>query len=136
MNLRTIGLYELVIVYLRHLWPDKQLVTDGGAQQGLIFYSTAVKSYATASVRNLKYGSHLQHGGKPYSYGFVNGRVAARIDHLLRISINQPNGLPPLITTVALIRRFESAEELVSNAPARPPWYTWYAQASFKICIN
>jgi hypothetical protein len=130
VNLRTTGLYEIIILYLRRLWPDKQIITDGGAQQGLIFYSTAAKSYATASVRNLKYGSSLQHGGKAYCYGFINGRVAAQIDHLLRISIDQPNGLVPLITTVALIRRFESAEGHIRDAPTQPPWYTWYAYAS------
>jgi hypothetical protein len=127
VNLRTSGLYELILFYLRRIWPDKQIITDGGAQEGLIFYSTAAKSYATISVRNLRYGSSLHHGGKPYSYGFVDGRVAARIDHLFCISIDQRNGLAPLITRVALIRRFESAEAHVRDGPITPPWYTWYA---------
>src|ERR1700683_992135 len=94
INLRTANLYGLVIEYLRRLWPPKQLVTDGGSQDGLIFYSTGVKSYSTVSVRNIKYGSSLQHGGRNYSYGFVDGRIAARIDHLLLISIKQPNNEP------------------------------------------
>lgn len=126
MNLRTSGLYEILILYLRRLWPDKLLITDGGAQQGLVFYSNAARSYATVSVRKLKYGSSLQHGGKPYSYGFIEGRVAARIDYLLRISIDQPDGLPSLIASVALVRRFKSAENHVRNAPTEPAWYTWY----------
>jgi hypothetical protein len=130
INLRKNGLYELVLTYLRQIWPEKQLVTDGGSQDGLIFYSTAVKSYATASVRNLKYGSSLLHGGKAYSYGFVDGRVAARIDYLLHISIIQSDDLPPLTTDIAIVRQFESAEHHVQGAPNPPPWCTWHVYSS------
>ena len=115
-----------MIEYLRRLWPTKQLVTDGGSQDGLIFYSTGVKSYPTASVRNIKYGSSLQHGGRNYSYGFVDGRIAARIDHLLLISIKQLNNQPDLTTNIALVRRFKSAEHHIQNAATQPPWYTWF----------
>ena len=73
VNLRKLGLYQLTISYLRRLWPEKRLVTDGGSQDGLIVTSTDVESYATTSVRNTKYGSSLTHGGKAYCYGYVDG---------------------------------------------------------------
>ena len=77
------------------------------------------------TVRNLKYGSSLQHGGRNYSYGFVNGRVAARINHLLLISIKRPNNLPDLTTNIALVRQFKPAEEHIQSAATPVPWHTW-----------
>ena len=118
-------LYQLILGYLRRLWPEKQLVTDGGSQDGLIVASADVKSYATASVRNIKYGSSLTHGGKAYSYGYVDGRVAARIDYLLRISVPQSQGLPLLETEIALVRRFNSADGHIEAAATPPPWDIW-----------
>ena len=125
VNLRKLGLYQLTISYLRHLWPEKRLVTDGGSQDGLIVTSTDVESYATTSVRNTKYGSSLTHGGKAYCYGYVDGRVAAQINYLLHISIAQSQGLPPLKTNIALVRRFNSAEAHIKAAAIPPPWDLW-----------
>lgn len=118
-------MYQLILGYLRRLWPEKQLVTDGGSQDGLIVASADVKSYATASVRNIKYGSSLTHGGKAYSYGYVDGRVAARIDYLLRISVPQSQGLPLLETEIALVCRFNSADGHIEAAATPPPWDIW-----------
>jgi hypothetical protein len=125
LNLSKLGLYQLIIGYLRRLWPEKWLVTDGGSQDGLIVASADVKSYATASVQNTKYGSSLMHGGKAYSYGYVDGRVAARIDYLFHISIAQSQGLPPLKTDIALVRRFNSADAHIKAASKPLPWDIW-----------
>ena len=133
VNLRTSGLYELILFYLRHIWPDKQIITDGGTQEGLIFYSTASKSYATISVQNLRYGSSLHHGGKLYLYGFVDGRVAARIDHLFCILIDQQNGLAPLITRVALIQRFKATSQTHSSQSTCSRMEFWKMMPSLSL---
>ena len=136
VNLRKLGLYQLIIGYLHRLWPEKQLVTDGGSQDGLIVASADVKSYATTSVRNTKYGSSLMHGGKAYSYRYVDGRVAAQIDYLFHISITQSQGLPPLETDIALVRRFNSADAHVKAASKPLPWDIWCVSSIIALPFN
>jgi hypothetical protein len=122
-NLRLINIYILVLHALQYQYPQKQIVSDGGAsKKGTMFQSRHVRSYATANIRGIKYGPSTHHRGKKCCYAYIHGRAAAQIEYILSVSIPQESS-PAIKSNIAIIRRFQE----VQNKPLMP-WSLW--------CVN
>ncbi|KAJ7820136.1 hypothetical protein B0H13DRAFT_382951, partial [Mycena leptocephala] len=119
MDIRIEGLYSMLLLYARSVWPDKKIVSDGGFQHGTVL-SSKVKCFGNVLVRGIKYGMSTHHRGKGYCYGFVDGRIPCEIDYLVQISLS--SGETKL---VALVKRFlaPTDDELVKLAMRNVPWY-------------
>lgn len=122
MDIRIEGLYSMLLLYARSVWPDKKIVSDGGFQHGTVL-SSKVKCFGNVLVRGIKYGMSTHHRGKGYCYGFVDGRIPCEIDYLVQISLS--SGETKL---VALVKRFlaPTDDELVKLAMRNVPWYDSY----------
>ncbi|KAJ7453726.1 hypothetical protein FB451DRAFT_1050117, partial [Mycena latifolia] len=121
LDMHTEGLYSLLLLYARSVWPQKMIISDGGLQTGTILASK-VKSFGNVQVRGVKYGMQTHHRGKGYCYGFIEGRIPCRIDYLVEISLASGE-----IKQVAIVQRFAALdEEIVQDAVKNLPWHHWF----------
>lgn len=103
------GLYGLVFAHLRLVWQDTINLVPGTASpdDGDPFLGRHVRSHASATVANVRYGSANTQRGKGYSYGYIHGRTPVKIEYIL--SIKHPRRdpeLPPLEHQCAIVRPF------------------------------
>ncbi|KAJ6605288.1 hypothetical protein DFH09DRAFT_1067566 [Mycena vulgaris] len=117
LDVRVQQLYSILLLYARSVWPDKTIVSDGGAQTGVIL-SSKVKPFGNVLVRGIKYGMATHHRRKSYCYGFIEGRIPCQINYLLKISLS--SGEEKL---VALVKRSEPLyEDITREAVKSLPW--------------
>lgn len=122
LDIRTEGLYRVLLLYARSVWPNKKIVSDGGAQEGTIL-SSKVKAFGNVLVRGVKYGMFRHHRGKGYCYAFINGRIPCQIEYLVQISLSTGEE-----SLVALVRRFEGPDEADEDwrtGEKALPWHDW-----------
>ncbi|KAG2123988.1 hypothetical protein DEU56DRAFT_917205 [Suillus clintonianus] len=96
ISLRPLGVYAIVLQFLRLHFPEFNLTSDAGeASNGIPFDSQGVQSYANVTIGAAKYGSFHHH-------------------------LNIPRQDPPISVNVSLIRCFEHHPQ-----DANHPWSLW-----------
>ncbi|KAJ7127496.1 hypothetical protein C8R46DRAFT_53144 [Mycena filopes] len=131
LDIRVEGLYPLLLLYARSLWPHAKIVSDGGHQEGPVL-SSKVKIFGNVLVRGVKYGMHAHHRGKGYCYGFIEGRIPCKINYLAQITISTGE-----TKKVALVRRFQAMDDADSAVTKQlvknTPWYDWAADLGISV---
>ncbi|KAJ7751437.1 hypothetical protein B0H16DRAFT_1318064 [Mycena metata] len=123
-NLRELGPnhYRLVLQYLKELWgPDLVVLPDVSmpTADNEISVSAEVESFSHAWVKKRRFGAGEEHRGQSAKYGYINGRVPVRIDHILRVK-HKISDTTSLVACFAILRRFQPCTDIFNW-----PWDLW-----------
>ncbi|KAH9839027.1 uncharacterized protein C8Q71DRAFT_893893 [Rhodofomes roseus] len=115
LKLRQVGIYGLILQFLKTTWGHiVQLAPDTApVDAGEPFVASHVPFYSHILVDGIRYGVHNMRSGQGYCYAYFDGRIPARISHLLRVThIRRDPALPSLETTCAVVQRFVSDDDI------------------------
>jgi hypothetical protein len=124
INLRQLGpgYYRLVLTHLQHLWtPQFKVLPDVSAAKNAneISFSGDVESFSHIWVKKRRFGAGEEHRGQSGKYGYIDGRVPVRIDHLFRVQ-HKISANKKIVASFAILRRFQPCTAIVDF-----PWDLW-----------
>ena len=119
-NLRELGLYVLVFVYLRDLYQNEfRLIQDTAVfSDGTPFFPQNAKCYPYIHVGGIKYGASTTLRGRGNRYAYIHGRQAVDILNIISVSIEAADGRT-VTADIAIVRRF-----VPSPLAPQMPWAT------------
>lgn len=107
-------LYCLVVDFCNLVWPDAGIFGDGEVRQLYLPREGAMRNFSYVEYDGLRYGAYQHTFGRRACYGFINQRLAVRIERILYIEFPRN---PEMRTICAIVRHFQ--------VPGIAPIFPW-----------
>ncbi|QRW12956.1 hypothetical protein RhiLY_11955 [Ceratobasidium sp. AG-Ba] len=117
IDLEKLGIYELMIQFCIELWPDAGIFGPGLARNLYLAPVGMVRNHSYVEFNGTRYGAYTHTSGKGYSYGYIDGRNAVRIERILHVKFE---GQADMVCICALVRSFQPP-----RAVPQFPWDNW-----------
>ncbi|QRV78265.1 Transposase family tnp2 [Ceratobasidium sp. AG-Ba] len=117
INIEKLGIYELMLQFCIELWPDAGIFGPGLARNLYLAPVGMVRNHSYVEFNGTRYGAYTHTSGKGYSYGYIDGRHAVRIERILHVKFEGEEGMECIC---ALVRGFQ-----LPRAVPQFPWDNW-----------
>ncbi|QRW12224.1 Transposase family Tnp2 protein [Ceratobasidium sp. AG-Ba] len=87
IDLEKLGIYKLMIQFCIELWPDAGIFGPGLARNLYLAPVGMVRNHSYVEFNGTRYGAYTHTSGKGYSYRYIDGRNAVRIERILHVKL-------------------------------------------------